>query len=90
MERYVIDDLIEKILSVIDTHRLEQPGAYARWIFGEGRDLGINEYGCADAANILYTVGHFPKDSERRAAEVSVLQNMQDPETGLFSGLCVA
>lgn len=85
MERYVIDDLIEKILTVINTHRLEQPGAYARWIFGEERDLGINEYGCADAANILYTVGHFPKDPERRAAEVSVLQGMQDPETGLFS-----
>ncbi len=30
--------------------------------FGEGKDLGPNEYGCADAANILYTIGGFPAE----------------------------
>lgn len=85
MNRYVIDDLIERIHDCVKRHRLERPGEYARWLFGENRNLGVNEYGCADAANILYTIGYFPKDPETRAADVAVLQSMQDPETGLFS-----
>lgn len=85
MKRYVIDDLIERILDCVKRHNLGAPGEYARWLFGENRDLGVNEYGCADAANILYTIGHFSKDAEQRKAEVAVLQRMQDPETGMFS-----
>lgn len=27
---------------------------------GGNRELGINPYGCADAANILYTINRFP------------------------------
>ncbi len=43
-------------------------GAYARrlWQNAAGdRELGANEYGIADAANILYTIGEFPTGEKR-------------------------
>ena len=46
------------------------------------RDLGVNPYGCADAANILYTIGRFPAESAERSDWVEVLQSLQDPEIG--------
>lgn len=59
--------------------------ADARAIFRDGnRQLGINPYGCADAANILYTINRFPADAAERAEWVAALQDMQDGETGLF------
>ena len=84
MERRNIDDLIEIIKKSVDQHKLGE-GKYSRWIFGENRDLGINEYGCADAANILYSIGAFPSDPKERQAFIKVLQEMQDEETGLFN-----
>ena len=85
MKRYVIDDLIQRIYETVKRHELETKGAYSRWSFGADKDLGVNEYGCADAANILYTIGYFPRDPEERASAVRVMQELQDPETGLFS-----
>ena len=84
MEPRVIDHLIDIIEECVNRHNLGKTGAYARWLWGEDRDLGVNEYGCADAANILYTIGKFPSDPEERKQWVSILQGMQDPETGLF------
>ena len=49
------------------------------------RDLGLNAYGCADAANLLYTINHFPQDPAERAGWVKTLQSLQDPSTGLFN-----
>ena len=46
--------------------------------------MGVNEYGCADAANILYTIGNFEREPEKRAEWVRVLREMQNPETGAF------
>lgn len=84
MKPHVIDNLVEKIVDCVARHNLGTPGAYARWLWGENRNLGINEYGCADAANILYTVGYFPTDPEERKEWVSTLQSLQNRETGLF------
>jgi len=84
MQPRIIDDLIDKIEDCVTRHNLGTPGAYARWLWGEDRNLGISEYGCADAANILYTIGRFPSDPEEKKAWVSTLQSLQDPETGLF------
>ena len=84
MNRIVIDDLIDEIKKCVETHKLNT-GEYARWLWGENRDLGINEYGCADAANILYSIGFFPSDPDERACWVKALQKMQNPDTGLFS-----
>lgn len=48
------------------------------------RDLGINPYGCADAANILYTIGCFPSDPVERQGWIETLQSLQNPQSGLF------
>ncbi|NJK93257.1 MAG: hypothetical protein HC904_16465, partial [Blastochloris sp.] len=64
------------------------PGAYARWLGKERESLPggteVNPYGCADAANSLYTLGDFPSELTERAAFIQVMQEMQDPATGLF------
>ena len=82
-----IQNLIDVIRETVNSHKLETAGEYARWIWqdekGE-RNLGKNEYGCADAANILYTINYFPKDTQERQGFVKAIQSMQDPKTGLF------
>lgn len=84
-----IDGLIEQIALCVERHRLET-GSYSRWTFGNFEDgtpknLGRNEYGCADAANILYSIGQFPTGANERAEWVGHLQEMQNPETGLYT-----
>ena len=82
-----IDGLIEKFYDSVQKHRLDE-GKYCRWMWQnkEGtRNLGSSEYGCADAANILYTIGRFETDHAKRQAAVKELQSFQNPETGLFS-----
>ena len=82
-----IESLIEKIYATVQRHKLDGEGRYARWIWqkeGYDRELGINEYGCADAANILYTIGRFPSESAEREAWIRALQGLQDPESGLW------
>lgn len=82
-----IDRLIEKIHRVVERHRIEE-GVYSRWLWQNekgDRELGANEYGCADAANILYTIGAFERDPQKRRCWVEALQAMQNPETGLFT-----
>ena len=84
-----IQPLITDVLATLQTHQLERPGAYARWITphpvaGQSRDLGLNPYGVADAANLLYTVGHFPGNPTERASWIAVLRGLQDAESGLF------
>jgi len=63
-------------------------GQYARWV-NEARitrqsEPLLNPYGCAGAANILYSIGAFPRGLDERELWITTLQNMQDPETGLF------
>ena len=86
MERINIDDLVQEILRSVEKHKLGT-GQYSRWLEGpgQGRDTGINEYGCADAANILYSLGYFPSDPSERACWIKALRSMQNVETGLFS-----
>ena len=83
MERIYIDELIKMIKDCVDRHNLGTPGAYSRYTFGEGKNLGINEYGVADAANILYSINDFAQAQEDRADWIKVLQGMQNPETGV-------
>jgi hypothetical protein len=84
MKRYVIDDLVDIIDESVKKHNTGKAGEYCRWLVGKNKSYAVNEYGVADAANILYTIGRFPSDTEERDAFVKVLQSMQDPETGLF------
>lgn len=82
-----IDGLVGKIRNTVASHRISE-GVYARWLWQDSvgsRELGVNEYGCADAANILYTIGDFPQEPEKRAEWVKVLRGMQNPETGMYT-----
>ena len=79
MQTYNLDKIVHYVLKAIEERRLA-PGTYVRWHIQNswgGRNMGINEYGCADAANMLYTLGYFPRDIEERACFVRVLQSMQ-------------
>ncbi len=79
-------DFVCAVEEIVMRHNLHRPGAYARWLWqgdAGGRELGINPYGCADAANILYTIGCFP-DPAARAQWVAVLQGFQEADGGLF------
>jgi len=81
-----ITSIIKNVEKVVKSHEIET-GKYRRWLWQDesgSRDLGINEYGCADAANILYTIGKFPSDSAEREKWVDALCSLQDEETGLF------
>ena len=83
-----IRDLVNQIEATVQRHNLERVGVYGRWLWqnpARDRDLGPNEYGCADAANILYTIGRFPQEPVERAEWIATLQAFQDPVTGLFN-----
>lgn len=85
MKPYNITPIIKNIEKTVASHKLSD-GSYARWRWQNEsgtRTLGSNPYGCADAANILYSIGAFPKNHKERESWVSVLQNMQG-EDGLF------
>jgi len=85
--RYSLDPIIDKVRATLKTHELDEPGKYARWIWQnkeQSRDLGVNAYGCADALNILYTIGDFPSTEEERCGWIKNMQALQVPETGEF------
>jgi len=81
---------VESVRGIVGRHALDGPGRYTRYTIpgcdetGAPRDLAPNPYGCADAANLLYTVGDLPRDPEVRAGWVATLRGLQDAETGLF------
>lgn len=88
MAELFLDELIGRIKTIVLAHQLEQEGEFSRWSWqdsGGTRNLGINEYGCADAANILYTIGDFVSAPEKRLLWIRALQGLQNPESGLFT-----
>src|SRR5262245_8126649 len=72
---------VESVAAIVERHMLGAPGEYRRWLREED---GLNPYGCADAANILYTVGRWPSNGEH-AAWIELLGSFQHPKTGLFT-----
>ena len=55
-----LDPVVEKIIRVLQAHKLARPGEYCRFLWDspeKNRKLGNNEYGCADAVNIRYSLG---------------------------------
>ena len=61
------DSIVAKIERTVQAHRLSE-GAYSRYLWQDeagSRKMGVNEYGCADAANILYTIGRFEGDADK-------------------------
>jgi hypothetical protein len=46
--------------------------------------MEINPYGCADAANILYTINAFPSRSDQRTSWIETIKSLQNPGLGMF------
>lgn len=79
--------LIDSIHESVERHKAGRPGAYLRWRDRDPEDApGNRAYGCADAAGILYSIGHFATDGSEREAWTRELQSFQDLETGLYLG----
>ncbi len=79
--------LISRVETVLARHALGPPGAYARYSLltsGDDRDTGLDPYGVADAANLLYTLGRMPRSRSERAGFVETLRGFQDPRDGLI------
>jgi hypothetical protein len=76
-----IRGLVKRIEETVFRHRLAEPGAFRKHA---DESAGANPYGIADAANILYTIGSFPRDRRDREAIVAVLADMQSEDDGLF------
>jgi len=75
-----LDPLLHNIRTTLARHKIA-PGKYTRFTLGSNQP---NPYGCADAANILYSLGDFPAEPEEHAEAVRILQDFQDPATGMF------
>lgn len=79
---------IQSVKHIVDRHNLGKPGEYTRWLTQNEagtRDLGATPYGCANAANILYTIGALPDSFDEKQAFAQVLQSFQDAQSGLFT-----
>jgi len=83
-----IQPIVNAALAAVTAARLGS-GRYARFLGEQSKKrpggADLNPYGCAAAACIQYTTGHFPRDPAERAAAVATLQSNQSPETGMFS-----
>ncbi|MBR3715842.1 MAG: hypothetical protein IKM18_08045 [Clostridia bacterium] len=80
-----VDKIIAMAEESVKKHEIA-PGKYRRWLWQSekgNRNLDSSEYGCADAANILYIIGKFPRDPEVRKACIDELQSFQK-EDGTF------
>ena len=76
-----ITEILESILETVHSHKLGD-GQYAR--YHACRGAKINAYGCADAANILYSLRSLPRDRAERDAFVAAIRSFQDPASGYF------
>lgn len=88
MKEINIQPIIDTAKRIVLAHEIpEEPGAYSRYTKPApdgSRDMGKNEYGCADAINILYTVNDFDMTEDVRTARIRALQSMQYAEDGTF------
>src|SRR5262245_25965965 len=88
MNDSVIDlrPFLDAVPRCIDRHQLGGVGAYTRWSRNDRsveRERGLKPYGCADAPNLLYTIGSFPEPAQHQEW-IARLQSLQDSQTGLF------
>jgi len=81
MESININPILEKIYGVVLKARVG-PGMYSR-IAGMENPCA-NAYGCADAANILYTLNRFPQEQAEREAHIKAIQSFQEESGGIF------
>lgn len=83
--RHDLTDLVSFVRSWVARYNLGAVGSYTRHLHRAGYDSRRPDaYGCADAANILYTLGVLPGGAEDRGAWVTSLQSFQDQQSGVF------
>ncbi len=80
---YDLQAFIDEALCCVQRHEI-RPGAYLRWTLKDDDKGQPNPYGCADACNILYSIGAFQGIQETRQAHIDELQALQASETGFF------
>ncbi len=86
--RWDLRGWIDGVAAAVERHRIGASRRYVRWTRADAegdRSLGPNPYGCADAVNLLYTIGRFPRDAAEREEFVKELRALQEPASGLFS-----
>lgn len=85
-----LSPFVASVEAILARHALGPPGSYRRYTLaghdetGAPRSFAENAYGCADAANLLYTLGALPAEPDVRAGWIATLRALQDPPTGLF------
>ena len=87
MKKIDMRAVIAAVHETVKNHELSELGSYCRWRWQnpEGtRKLGLNEYGCADALNILYTIDEFGCDEQTRLSRIAALRSMQNKESGMY------
>ena len=67
---------IDRAVAIVEAAEIA-PGVYRRYAGGAP---DADPYGCADAANILYTVGRFPRDAQQRQRFVDAINGLQDDD----------
>ena len=75
-----IQPILDKIYERVKAHKIDT-GRYSRWLWQDAngsRELGVNPYGCADAANLLYMLGKFPRVTDERSEWIEAMREMQD------------
>jgi hypothetical protein len=75
---------LDSVHHITLAHKRPEPGAFARWSVAGEAGTPPNPYGCADAVNLLYTLGKLPAPPAEREAMAEALRNLQSPEDGLF------
>lgn len=85
-QRYDLTPFIDDVRRRVAELNLGSPGRYLNSLDAERYDQSKPDaYGCADAANILYSLGELPAAGAERDAFVAELQAHQDQETGEFN-----
>ena len=80
-----IYELIDNIKDTVESHKLENEGEYARYLWQNPentRKMGLNEYGCADAVNILFEkegkTGRFGHNEEATQLGIEIMDIIKD------------
>lgn len=83
MAAYDLRPFIDNTRQCVERHILK-PGHYRRWTLNDKDQGQANPYGCADACNILYSIGAMQDIQHERDEHIAALQAMQDPDSGMF------
>jgi hypothetical protein len=83
--RFDLTDFIDHLEGLLPKHAVGN-GQYQRHQRAAGHETSgsADAYGCADAANILYTLGTLPAAGEQRSAMVESIRSFQNAESGVF------